>query len=352
MVREALVRERNRGGQSFCVCPRIDDLPEMYDRLVALVPDARIETAHGQMRPAELEDVMTRFCDGAFDILLCTNIIESGLDIPNANTIIVNRADMFGLAQLYQLRGRVGRSKARAYAYLTTSPRRKLAQTAQRRLDVMRTLDSLGAGFTLASHDLDIRGAGNLLGAEQSGQVREVGIELYQQLLKEAVVTARDEGAGSAADVESWTPQISLGMPVLVPEGYVRDLSARLSLYRRIARLGTAAEIDEFSVELVDRFGPIPAEVANLLGVVRIKQLCRAADIEKIDAGPKGAVITFRNETKINPSGLVDLIARSRGTVRLRPDQKLVFRRAWHDPQERIRGVRRVAHDLCALAGA
>ncbi|MCY4589512.1 MAG: transcription-repair coupling factor [Alphaproteobacteria bacterium] len=352
VVREALQRERNRGGQSFCVCPRVRDLPEMYDRLVGLVPDAKIATAHGQMRPAELEEVMTGFLDGASDILLCTNIIESGLDIPSANTIIVHRAEMFGLAQLYQLRGRVGRSKTRAYAYLTTGSRtRRLPDTARRRLAVMRTLDTLGAGFSLASHDMDIRGAGNLLGKEQSGQVRDVGIELYQHLLQEAVMAAREDRDKGAAVLETWMPQISLGIPVLIPESYVRDLSARLALYRRVSRLTDNVELGEFAEELVDRFGPVPEETTNLMELMTIRLMCRKAGIEKVDAGPKGGVVGFRETADINPSGLVDLITRERGTVQLRPDHSLVFRRNWHDPHERVRGVKRVIRDLRALVG-
>ena len=295
---------------------------------------------------------MTGFLDGASDILLCTNIIESGLDIPNANTIIVHRAEMFGLAQLYQLRGRVGRSKTRAYAYLTTGSRaRKLADTARRRLAVMRTLDTLGAGFSLASHDMDIRGAGNLLGKEQSGQVRDVGIELYQHLLQEAVVAAREDRDKGAAALETWMPQISLGIPVLIPESYVRDLSARLAL----VPAGLAADgqpgTRRVAEELVDRFGPVPEETTNLMELMTIRLMCRKAGIEKVDAGPKGGVVGFRETADINPSGLVDLITRERGTVQLRPDHSLVFRRNWHDPHERVRGVKRVIRDLRALVG-
>ncbi|WP_420406404.1 transcription-repair coupling factor [Nisaea sp.] len=350
VIREAIMREHYRGGQTFYVCPRLEDLPRVHDRLAQLVPEVRVATAHGRMTPAELEKVMTQFCDGHYDILLSTNIVESGLDIPNANTIIIHRADMFGLAQLYQLRGRVGRSKTRAYAYLTTHPTKILTADAKRRLEVMQTLDSLGAGFSLASHDMDIRGAGNLLGEEQSGQVKEVGIELYQTLLQEAVQAARDGGFETGEPEEQWTPQISLGTPVLIPESYVQDLTVRLSLYRRIANLVDAAEIDSFAAELADRFGSLPPEVENLLKVIAIKQLCKLAGVERVDAGPKGAVISFRNNDFVNPRGLVGFIAKQAGSVQLRPDHKLVYRRAWEKKDVRVRGLTGLMQELVAIA--
>src|SRR5437763_4467851 len=263
--------------------------------------------AHGRMPAAELEAVMTAFDERAYDLLLSTNIIESGLDIPTANTLIMHRADMFGLAQLYQLRGRIGRSKLRAYACRTRPEKKKLAPTAQRRLDVMQTLDTLGAGFQLASHDVDIRGAGNLLGDEQSGHIREVGIEWYQHMLEEAVAAARTEGGDQTA-AEEWTPQITIGTPVLIPEAYVADLGVRLGLYRRIAQLSSRRERDAFAAELIDRFGPLPPEVENLLQIIAIKRDCREAGVERVEAGPKGAVITLRGNRFANPAGLVELI--------------------------------------------
>jgi len=284
-------------------------------------------------------------------VLLSTNIIESGLDIPSANTLIVHRADMFGLAQLYQLRGRIGRSKLRAYAYLTLPEKKKLAPTAQRRLDVMQTLDTLGAGFQLASHDLDIRGAGNLLGDEQSGHIREVGIELYQHMLEEAVAAARTEGGDQIAP-EEWTPQITIGTPVLIPEAYVADLGVRLGLYRRIAQLSSRRERDAFAAELIDRFGPLPPEVDNLLQIIAIKRLCREAGVERVEAGPKGAVVSLRGNRFANPAGLVDLIQKNAGTMRLRPDQRLVYLRNWDDEKERLAGVARLMQALVKLARA
>ncbi len=256
VLREAIQRERHRGGQIFYVVPRIADLDEVRTALRDMAPDLKVAIAHGKLAPNALEDVMAAFDRHDYDLLLSTDIIESGLDIPTANTLIVHRADMFGLAQLYQLRGRIGRSKQRAYAYFTLPPGKMLTEAAQRRLEVMQTLDQLGAGFILASHDLDIRGAGNLLGQEQSGHIREVGIELYQHMLEEAVAAARS-GTGEPS-AEDWTPQITLGTPVLIPEAYVGDLNLRLGLYRRIAQLVDRREIDAFAAELVDRFGALP----------------------------------------------------------------------------------------------
>ncbi len=358
VIREAILREHYRGGQSFYVCPYIDDLARVHDRLRELTPEVKVATAHGQMPATELERVMGAFDEGQFDVLLSTNIIESGLDIPRANTLIIHRADQFGLAQLYQLRGRVGRSKLRGYAYFTYAPRKVLSTTARQRLQVIGTLDTLGAGFQLASHDMDIRGAGNLLGEEQSGHIREVGVELYQQMLEDAVAAVRaagttgDGGAGGTAEGEPWTPQINLGMPVLIPETYVPDLNVRVSLYRRIADLVDRKALDAFATELVDRFGKLPVEVENLLAVVALKRLCVAAGVERVDAGPKGAVLTFRANSFARPDRLVAFIARQAGAIKLRPDHKLVQSRDWATPQQRVKGVNRLVRELAALATA
>ena len=349
VIREAIMRERFRGGQIFYVCPRIEDLDQVQQRLRDLVPECSIAVAHGQMSPGVLEDTISAFTEGRSDILLSTNIVESGLDMPRVNTIVLHRADIFGLAQLYQLRGRVGRSKLRAYAYLTIPHDRVLNQTAQKRLDVMQTLDSLGAGFQLASHDLDIRGAGNMLGDEQSGHIREVGIELYQHMLEEAVTAAREDGTGEASDGE-WSPQINIGMAVLIPETYVADLSVRLGLYRRLSSFAERAELDAFAAELVDRFGQLPVEVQNLLEVVAVKQLCRHAGVEKIDAGPKGAVVAFRGNRFARPEKLVAFITRDAASMKVRPDQKLVHVADWDNARERMKGVARLIADLARLA--
>jgi transcription-repair coupling factor (superfamily II helicase) len=353
VVREAIMREHFRGGQTFYVCPRIEDLEGLQERLSTLVPEVKVAVAHGRLSASALEEVMTGFVDHRYDLLLSTNIVESGLDIPSANTMIIHRADMFGLAQLYQLRGRIGRAKQRGYAYLTLPPGRILSSTAEKRLHVMQTLDTLGAGFTLASHDMDIRGAGNLLGEEQSGHVREVGIELYQQLLEEAVANAR-AGAGEAeaeGDAEeAWSPQINLGTSVLIPERYVPDLHVRMGLYRRAASLVDRAEVDAFAAELIDRFGALPQEVENLLQILSIKQLCRDAGVEKLDAGPKGAVVAFRGDSFANPAGLVGFIQSQPGKVKLRPDHKLVYQRQWESASERATGVRHLLERLAGIA--
>jgi len=349
VVREALLREHYRGGQSFYVAPRIADLREAEEFLKITVPEIKPAVAHGQMASSVLEEVMTAFYERKIDVLVSTNIVESGLDIPTANTMIVHRADMFGLSQLYQLRGRIGRAKQRAYAYLTTPPDRKLNDTATRRLEVLQSLDQLGAGFSVASHDMDIRGAGNLLGEEQSGHVREVGIELYQEMLEDAVAQLRlGEDAKEIAD--QWSPAINIGAAVLIPETYVADLNVRMSLYRRLAAIESREDIDRFAAELIDRFGPLPEEVKQLLEIVAIKQLCRVALVEKIDAGPKGGTIAFRGNQFPNPMALVALINEHSGTMKVRPDQKVVVSRDWPSPESRLDGVKNLIGQLANLA--
>ena len=345
-LREALLREHYRGGQSFFVVPRIADLPEIEAFLRDQVPEVSYITAHGQMAAGELDDRMNAFYDGKYDVLLATTIVESGLDIPTANTMIVHRADMFGLAQLYQIRGRVGRSKTRAYAYLTTKPRAKLTPTAEKRLRVLGSLDSLGAGFNLASQDMDIRGAGNLVGEEQSGQIREVGYELYQAMLEEAIAKLKSgelEGLIEADD--EWSPQINLGVPVLIPDTYVPDLDVRLGLYRRLSELTTKVELEGFAAELIDRFGKLPREVNTLLLVVRIKAECKRAGIAKLDAGPKGATIQFHNDKFASPEGLVQFIHDQRGMAKVK-DNKIVVRRDWARDSDKIKGAFSIAQDL------
>jgi len=348
MIREALLRERYRGGQAFYVVPRIEDLAGVKDFLDKNVPEMKVAVAHGQMPPTVIEDIISAFYDGKYDILLSTTIVESGLDIPNANTLIVHRADMFGLAQLYQLRGRVGRSKLRAYALFTLPAQQKITAQAEKRLTVLQSLETLGAGFQLASHDLDIRGAGNLLGEEQSGHIKEVGFELYQSMLEEAIVNLKAGVAEPAAD--RWSPQITIGMPVLIPEDYVADLSVRLSLYRRLADLDTDAEIDNFAAELRDRFGVLPDEVRYLFKVAAIKAYCRRANVEKVDAGPKGAVITFRDNSFAQPDRLVFFIKQHGQAAKVRPDMKVVFFQDWETPEERLAGTTEILRQLANLA--
>ncbi len=345
-LREALLREHYRGGQSFYVVPRISDLPEIEAFLKEQLPELTYVVAHGQMAPGELDDRMNAFYDGKYDVLLATTIVESGLDIPTANTMVVHRADMFGLSQLYQIRGRVGRSKTRAYAYLTTKPRQRLTPAAEKRLRVLGSLDTLGAGFTLASQDLDIRGAGNLLGEEQSGQMRDVGYELYQSMLEEAIAKIRSGELEGLSDGDAqWAPQINLGVPVLIPDAYVPDLDVRLGLYRRLSSLTTKVELEGFAAELIDRFGKLPKEVNTLMLVVRIKAMCKRAGIAKLDAGPKGATIQFHNDKFASPQGLVDFIQGQNGLAKVK-DNKIVVRRDWKKDSDKIKGAFAIARDL------
>ncbi|WP_244631275.1 transcription-repair coupling factor [Aureimonas sp. ME7] len=347
VVRETLLRERYRGGQSFYVAPRLADLAGIKEFLDDQVPELKVAIAHGQMPAGELDDIMNAFYEGQYDVLLSTTIVESGLDIPSANTMIVHRADMFGLAQLYQLRGRVGRSKQRAYALMTIPANKTPTAGADRRLKVLQSLDTLGAGFQLASHDLDQRGAGNLLGDEQSGHIKEVGFELYQQMLEEAV--AEMKGVEVESD-GSWSPQITLGTAVMIPEGYVPDLQLRMTLYRRLADLTEAREIDGFGAELIDRFGPMPVEVEHLLKVVFIKALCRKANIEKLDAGPKGLVVQFREKSFANPGALVRYISEQGSAAKIRADQSIVLMRDWTKPEQRLNGAAGIATQLARFA--
>ena len=349
IIREHLLREHFRGGQSFYVCPRVSDLDEIAAFLRENVSEIKFRIAHGRMPPTELEDIMTGFYDRAFDVLLSTTIVESGLDIATANTLVIHRADMFGLAQLYQLRGRVGRAKQRAYALLTTPAKKQLTAPAERRLKVLQSLDSLGAGFNLASHDLDIRGAGNLLGEEQHGNIREVGFELYQAMLEEAVAAMR-EGGNEDAGEGQWSPAINIGTSVLIPESYVTDLQVRLGLYRRLADFTEQGDLDAFAAELHDRFGKRPDEVDHLLDIVSIKILCRKANVEKVDAGPKGATVAFRKGVFSNPPALVQWISGQGTLAKLRPDMSLVLMREWAGPAQRLKGTRLLLQNLVKLA--
>jgi transcription-repair coupling factor (superfamily II helicase) len=353
VVREALLREKYRGGQAYYVAPRITDLPEIERFLREQVPEVKFVVGHGQMAPTQLEDVMSAFYEGRYDVLVSTTIVESGLDIPTANTLLVHRADMFGLAQLYQLRGRVGRAKARAFAYLSTPSDRPITASAERRLKVLQSLDSLGAGFQLASHDLDIRGGGNLLGDEQSGHIKEIGVELYQQMLEDAVAELREKG-GDEVDLSSergWSPLINAGVAVLIPEDYVQDLNVRLALYRRLSDAEKLEDREALAAELIDRFGPLPAEAAQLLKVVGIKGLCRQANVAKIDVGPHGAVVAFRGDTFANPLGLVSLVQKNAITWRVRPDHRVVVKGEWLTPEARLQAAEKIVSALAQIAG-
>ncbi|MBL4790784.1 MAG: transcription-repair coupling factor, partial [Kordiimonadaceae bacterium] len=352
VVREALLREHYRGGQSFYVCPRVSDLEETAQFLRDYVPEVKFIIAHGQMAPSVIEDVMTAFYDRRYDVLLSTTIIESGIDIPTANTMIIHRADMFGLSQLYQLRGRVGRSKIRAYAYLTTRPGKRLNENAEKRLQVLSALDTLGAGFTIASHDMDIRGAGNLLGDQQSGHIREVGVELYQKMLEEAVAKAKAGGGDEDFTELDWSPVINLGATVMIPEKYVPDLTQRMALYRRLADLDTREDIDAYCAELIDRFGPLPSEVKQLAAIMIIKGNSKRAGIVKLEAGPKGVVISFKDDKFANPAGLIEFISNSGKTAKVRPDHKLVYFLSMTKINVRLKTMASLTRKLANIAAA
>ncbi|MDB5522513.1 MAG: mfd [Rhizobium sp.] len=348
VIRETLMREHYRGGQSFYVCPRISDLEEIQTFLREAVPELKLAVAHGQMPPGELDDIMNAFYDGQYDVLLSTTIVESGLDVPTANTLIVHRADMFGLAQLYQIRGRVGRSKVRAFALFTLPVNKTLTTMADKRLKVLQSLDTLGAGFQLASHDLDLRGAGNLLGDEQSGHIKEVGFELYQQMLEEAVLEIKGD---EHVQDSGWSPQIAVGVSVMIPENYVPDLHLRMQLYRRLGELQDLKEIDGFGAELIDRFGSMPIEVEHLLKIVYIKTLCRMANVEKLEAGPKGIVVQFRDRTFPNPAGLVGFIATQGSLAKIRPDHSMFLARDLPKPDKRMAAAAVLMTKLAEIAG-
>ena len=349
VMREALLREHYRGGQSFFVTPKIKDLPDIEEFLRTEVPEIKYVVAHGQMAAGDIEDRMSAFYDKRYDVLLSTTIVESGLDIPSANTMIIHRADRFGLAQLYQLRGRVGRGKTRAYAYMTTASDRMMTSTAEKRLKVLSDLDTLGAGFQLASHDLDQRGAGNLLGDEQSGHIREVGFELYQSMLEDAIMDAKAHGQ-KMVNTRDLSPQITTDAPIMIPEAYVPDLDLRMGLYRRMNELENEGEIEAFAAEMIDRFGTLPEATENLLTVIHIKLHARAAHIAKVDLGPKGALVSFWHDTFPNVDGLLAYVARLGGIAKLRPDMKLSVARAWADPKARLHGALQLSKGLAKAA--
>ncbi|MBM3610206.1 MAG: transcription-repair coupling factor [Alphaproteobacteria bacterium] len=337
-VREAVLREFHRGGQVFYVCPRVADLQGIYDSLTKLVPEVKIALAHGGMNPDALTQTMEAFENHGFDVLVATNIVESGLDIPNANTLIVHRSDLFGLSQLYQLRGRVGRSKVRGYAYFTFTADKILTDNALKRLEVIQSLEGLGGGFSLASRDMDIRGMGNLVGEEQSGHIKDVGVSLYHHMLEEALLT--HQGKGSAQKTEpSWVPQIHVPLDVFIPERYISDLNLRLSFYRRLSDIGTKIDAEDLKAEMIDRFGHLPPEVLNLFKIVHLKNLCKILHLEKIEVGPKGILVTFYKNECPYFERLFSWINTHGGTLRVRPDNKMVIMKAWKTTLDQVDGL-------------
>ena len=350
MIKEAILREKNRGGQTFFVCPKIADIPQAQQILSDIVPQAKVLIAHGQMPVKQLEDVMNEFAQGQGDILLSTTIIESGIDMPQVNTMIIWRADMFGLAQLYQLKGRIGRSKVRGYAYFTTQPKRKLSEIATRRLTVLQSLDSLGAGFSLASYDMDLRGSGNVLGEEQSGHIKDVGISLYEHLLEEEINRLRASSSKTQqVQLREWTPQISIGIPIMIPDDYVPDLGLRLGLYKRIGDIEHSEEIADMREELIDRFGNLPKEVDNLLSVVEMKILCLACGIDRINAGAKGALIGFHNNVFAAPEKLMNMVLASFGEFKVRPDQRIFIEKDLSSYETRVKVIKQAITKIASL---
>jgi transcription-repair coupling factor (superfamily II helicase) len=349
IIKEAIMREFHRGGKIFFVVPRIKDLEEIHPKLEKLVPDIKISTAHGQMPPSKLDEIMNDFYDDKFQLLLSTTIIESGIDIKDANTIIIHRSHMFGLSQLYQLRGRVGRGKIRAYAYLTTPPRRKLTADATKKLQVMQTLDSLGAGFSIASHDMDIRGSGNILGDEQSGHVRETGVELYQEMLNEAINELKyNDEQKISENIDNYQSQIKLKISLLISEEYINELGLRLSFYNRISRIKSIEDKENLEIEIVDRFGKLPQEVNNLLEISYLKHLCQQCNIEKIEAKTGGILITFRNNHFSNPDELLALVFSKNSKLKLQTHQ-LLFLGATRSPEDKLKSSFEIVNKLSQI---
>lgn len=348
VVREALLRERHRGGKSFYVTPRIKYMADLKARLDDLVPELKVGVAHGGMPASELDRAMNSMMDGAYDVLLSTAIIESGIDLPSANTMVIDRPHMFGLSQLYQLRGRVGRGKLRAYSYFTLPPHTSLTPQATKRLEVMQQLDQLGAGFTIASHDMDIRGYGNLLGEEQSGHIKEVGVELYQAMLEEAIADIKTRRTGETQS-HDWSPQINLGISVLIPESYIDDSTLRVSIYRRIGQLEDEEAIVDMQAELHDRFGPLPEETKHLLDVMRLKALCKQAGIERLDMGDKAVIIAFKGKMFMAADALFAHIAKVPNRFKIRPDQTLLVREACPNREERLARAMAIIEEIGGL---
>jgi transcription-repair coupling factor (superfamily II helicase) len=339
LIQEACQRELKRGGQVYFLHNDVETIQHQAREVAALVPLAEVAVAHGQMRERELERVMLDFYHQRCNILVCTTIIESGIDIPTANTIIINRADKLGLAQLHQLRGRVGRSHHRAYAYLIVPPRKAMTPDAIKRIEAIESLEDLGAGFMLASHDLEIRGAGELLGEEQSGQIHEIGFTLYMELLERSIKALK---VGRSPDLDrplDHGPEIDLQCPALIPDDYLPDVHSRLILYKRIASANSSEELRELQVEMIDRFGLLPEPVKTLFCITGLKLLAMPIGIRKIEASPKGGRIVFDTNPKINLEKLIGLIQSQAKTYKLEGQDKLRFAKEMADVETRIREV-------------
>ncbi|STQ75465.1 transcription-repair coupling factor [Grimontia hollisae] len=336
LIREAVLREIMRGGQVYFLHNDIDSIEKTANELAELVPEARITVAHGQMRERELERIMSDFYHQRFNVLVCTTIIETGIDVPTANTIIMDRADHLGLAQLHQLRGRVGRSHHQAYAYLLTPHPKRMTKDAVKRLEAIASLEDLGAGFTLATHDLEIRGAGELLGDEQSGQIQSIGFTLYMEMLEQAVEALKEGKEPSLDDLLNQQTDIELRIPALLPDSYIPDVNTRLSLYKRIAGTKTPDDIEELRVELIDRFGLLPEAASNLLKIQLLKLHAAKLGIRKIDAHDRGGVIEFTQNAQIDPGFLVGLLQSHPSRYRFEGPTKLKIAESLTDRRERV----------------
>jgi transcription-repair coupling factor (superfamily II helicase) len=352
VVREACLRELRRGGQVYFVHNAVETIEAMSQQLAELVPEARVVIGHGQMRERDLEQVMLDFYHRRANLLLCTTIIESGIDVPTANTIIIDRADRFGLAQLHQLRGRVGRSHHQAYAYLITPPKNAMTSDAKKRLEAIESLEDLGAGFVLATHDLEIRGAGELLGEGQSGQIQEIGFALYMELLERAVAALR---AGKSPELERplhHGPEIDLHVPALLPEAYLPDVHARLVLYKRISAVAAEAELDDLQAETVDRFGLLPEAARNLFRIARLRTAAARLGVERLDVAPASGSVTFAATTPIDPGALIVMVQRSGRAMRFDGPSKLRFTGQHDEPEKRFDAAERLlgALERCAQA--
>jgi transcription-repair coupling factor (superfamily II helicase) len=338
-IREACLREIRRGGQIYFVHNSVDTIEKTARTLAELVPEARIAIGHGQMRERELEQIMLDFYHQRCNVLVCTTIVESGIDVPSANTIIIDRADKLGLAQLHQLRGRVGRSHHQAYAYLLTPPRNLITADAVKRLEAIESLEDLGAGFTLATHDLEIRGAGELLGEEQSGQIQEIGYALYMEMLDRAVKAMKSGKVPNLDQPMHQGPEVDLHVASLLPDEYLPDVHLRLVLYKRISAAANADELRELQVEMIDRFGLLPPPAKNLFRIAEFKQAARVLGLRKIDVGPGGGSVTFEPDTRVDPGTLIRYVQQHSRTHRLDGGTKLRFTLQLDQDERRFEAV-------------
>ncbi len=350
LVREALLREIRRGGQVYFVHNDIQTIDETAARVARLVPEAVVRVGHGQMRERDLEQLMLDFYHRRFNVLVCTTIIETGIDVPTANTILIDRADRFGLAQLHQLRGRVGRSHHRAFAYLMAPPKAALTPDAVKRLEAIESLEDLGAGFTLATHDLEIRGAGELLGEGQSGQIQEIGFSLYMELLERAVKSLQ---SGREPDLERPMhagPEIDLHLPALLPDDYVADVHLRLVLYKRIAGVADSAALADLQAEMIDRFGPLPPAAQTLFRVAGLKLRAAPLGIRRLEIGASGGLVQFGDDHKVDPARVIKLVQRDPARYRLDGSHRVRMSVATDGESERLKTAQTLLDELGAAA--